>query len=461
MCHRLTVFTCVAAAVFCARADDVDRYIAQESRLSGLPAVVLGVIRDGQLVDQRAAGFANLELQVPANPDNVFEIGSISKQFTAYAILILLEQGKIDLQSPVGAYLPELPEAWGSISLHRLLTHTSGLPDLEEAFGYGIYRETPSDGEFMKRLQALPIEFKPGDKWQYANTNYWLLAKVIEKVSGLAYSEYMQAAIFESLGMKSTRSALPRQLLRNRASGYERVGKVFENRDAIQPHTGRGLGDIATTVTDMALWEREQLSPRLVSAATAELARQPVALNDGSHKPYGYGWSTEQLLPLSTLSHDGQTAGFTAAYIRVPEKKLAAVVLINAYNGVAVEIGMVALGAIDAALKPRRLERIPDPDPAVTARVSAILSGAASPNLEWHKDWFTEDYWRSIEPLLAVTVENNRDYGPLLSVTLVGINDADGEVTRTYRAKYESVSRIGTWRFDKEGRVSSRRSRNE
>jgi len=461
MCRRATVFVCVAVASFCARADDVDRYIAQERRLYGLPAVVLGVYREGRLVDQRASGFANLELQVPASTANVFEIGSISKQFTAYAILILLEQGKLDLQSPVGRYLSELPEAWGAITLHRLLTHTSGLPDLEDAFGYGIYRETPSDEEFMKRLQALPVEFKPGDKWQYSNTNYWLLAKVIEQVSALTYADFMQQRIFAPLGMKSTRSALPRQLLPNRASGYERVGKVSENRDAIQPHTGRGLGDIATTVADMAFWEREQLAPRLVSAATAALARQPVMLNDGSHNPYGYGWSTEQLLPLPTFSHDGQTAGFTAAYIRVPDKSLAVVVLINAYNADPSEIGMLALGANDAALKPPTLERIPDPDPAVTTRVSAILSGAASPKSDWRQEWFTEDYWRSIEPWLTAIAENGKVYGPVLSVTLVGINEADGVVTRTYRAVYESVSRIGIWRFDKEGRVSSRRNRDE
>lgn len=458
---RLTVFVCFAVSAIYARADDIDRYIAQERQLYGLPAVVLGVYRDGQLIDQRASGFANLELQVPASIANVFEIGSISKQFTAYAILILLEHGKTDLQSPVGRYLPELPESWGAVTLDRLLSHTSGLPDLEDAFGYGIYRETPGDAEFMTRLLALTVEFNPGDKWRYSNTNYWLLAKVIEKVSGLAYADFMKQRIFAPLGMKSTRSALPNQLLPNRASGYQLVGTAIENRDAIQPHTGRGLGDIATTVVDMALWEREQLSPTLVSAATAELARQPVRLNDGSLRPYGYGWSTEKLLPLPTLSHDGQTAGFTAAYIRVPEERLAAVVLINAFNGVADEIAMLALGATDAALQSPKLERIPDSDPAITARVDAILSGAASPKSDWRKEWFTDDYWRSIEPWLEVIAENNKVYGPLRSVTLVGVNEAGGEVSRTYRAMYESVSRIVVLRFDKEGRVSSRRGRDE
>ena len=203
-----------------ARSDDLDRYIAQEQRLFELPAVVVGVIRDGRLVTQRAVGLANVELGVKATPHQVFELGSISKQFTAWAILMLQEEGKLALDAPVGRYLTDLPEAWGAPTLHRLMTHTSGLPDLEDAFTYGVYRETPSDAGFQKRLLALPIDFQPGEKWSYSNTNYWLLARVIEKLSGQSYADFMQQRIFTPLGMKSTRSALPDTLLPGRAAGY-------------------------------------------------------------------------------------------------------------------------------------------------------------------------------------------------------------------------------------------------
>ncbi len=233
------------------RADDIDRYIAQEQRLYDLPAVVVGVMRDGQLIDERATGYVNVELGVKARLEHRFEIGSISKQFTAYAILILKARGKLELDAPVGRYVSDLPPAWGKVSLHHLLSHTSGLPDLEDAFGYGVYRETPSDAAFLKRLVALPIEFEQGDKWQYSNTNYWLLARVIESISGLRYSDFMAQEVFTPLGMTATRSALPAQVLINRASGYEKVGPDLENRDAIQPNTGRGLGDIVTNLHDM------------------------------------------------------------------------------------------------------------------------------------------------------------------------------------------------------------------
>lgn len=284
---------CLCALAGTSQADEVDRFVAQEQKLYAIPAIVVGIYRDGALVDQRATGLANVELDVAADTRHAFEIGSISKQFTAWAILMLRDEGRLALDAPVGRYLPELPAAWGAPTLHRLLTHTSGLPDLEDAFTYGVYRETSSDADFLRRLVTLPIDFPPGDRWAYSNTNYWLLARVIETLSGLSYADFMQQRIFTPLGMTATRSALPARLMPNRAAGYERKAGLLENREAIRPNTGRGLGDIVTTVGDMAHWEREQLTPRLVSAASAALARQPVTLNNGKTEPYGYGWETD------------------------------------------------------------------------------------------------------------------------------------------------------------------------
>jgi D-alanyl-D-alanine carboxypeptidase len=456
-CYVATILSGLAFSG-AARADDVDRFIAQEQKLYDLPAVVVGVFQEGRLTDARANGLVNVELGVKASTDHVFEIGSISKQLTAYGVLILRDEGKLELDAPVGRYLTELPESWSRVSLHRLLTHTSGLPDLEEAFSYGIYRETPSDADFLKRLLALPIEFQPGEKWQYSNTNYWLLAKVIEKISGLRYAEFMQQRIFVPLGMRSTRSALPDQLLPNRASGYKAVDDILENRDAIRSNTGRGLGDIATTVGDMALWEREQLSPRLLSPATAALARQPVVLNDGKVEPYGYGWSTESILPVATLSHNGQTAGFTASYIRVPGRHLAAVVLINSFDGDPESIGVRLLRQVDPSLRSPPFEEISEGDPTATALVRRMLATAAAADVDWRAEWFSPDYWKELQPWLREIAQRNRRFGPLASVSSVAVNGAqpgDGR-TRIYRVVYRLVSRIVTVRFDDKGRISGR-----
>jgi D-alanyl-D-alanine carboxypeptidase len=437
-------------------ADEVGRYIEQERKIYGLPAVVLGVIRDGKLIDARAIGSANVELNVKARPQHAFEVGSISKQFTAYAILVLRDRGKLDLGAPVGRYLTDLPDDWAKVTLHRLLTHTSGLPDIEEAFGYGIYRDTPTDTEFLRRLAALPIEFQPGEKWHYSNTNYWLLALVIEKLTGLSYSEFMQRNIFTPLGMTSTRSALPSKVLAGRASGYRRVGPVLENRDAIQPNTGRGLGDITTTVADMARWEREQLAPRLLSPATAALARQPVSLNNGKKEPYGYGWSTEKILPMVSLQHDGQTAGFSASYIRVPERRLAVVVFSNCYAAPTESIGKFVLRRAEPALRTPRPGAIPDIAPQITLRVGNLLSSAPSAQTEWREEWFSPDYWRSIKPWLSEVAEFYRRLGEPRSLTLVGRDQQEDATTLTYRVVYPNLSRLVMLRFDAQGRIGSR-----
>lgn len=439
-----------------ANADEIDRYVAQERRLYGMPAVVVGIIRDGKLIDARAIGAANVELNVKATAHQAFEIGSISKQFTAYAILILREQGKLDLDAPVGRYLTDIPDEWAKVTLHRLLTHTSGLPDLEDAFGYGIYRETPSDADFLRRLTALPIEFQPGAKWRYSNTNYWLLALVIEKLTGLSYSEYMQRNIFMPLGMTSTRSALPSRVFPGRASGYRRVGTVLENRDAIQPNTGRGLGDITSTVADMARWEREQLAPRLVSASTATLARKPVLLNDGKMEPYGYGWSTERILPLATLQHDGQTAGFSASYIRVPERRLAVVVFSNCYAAPVDSVGRFVLRRTESVLRKPRPIAIPDFEPQLTLRVGKLLSTAASAQAEWREEWFNHDYWESIKPWLSEVAEFYQRIGQQQSLTLVGREQQEDGTKLTYRVTYPNLSRLVVIRFDSQGRIRGR-----
>lgn len=152
----------ITAWSFASRADDLDAYLQRQRAVYEIPGMVVGVYRHGDLVDSRAVGLANVELNVPATTQQVFEIGSISKQFTAYAILLLVDQGQLQLDAPVGRYLTDLPRSWAKPTLHQLLGHISGLPDLEEAFSYDVYRETPTDDEFQRRLLKLPHPAEAG-----------------------------------------------------------------------------------------------------------------------------------------------------------------------------------------------------------------------------------------------------------------------------------------------------------
>lgn len=441
-----------------AHADALDAYLQRQREVYQVPAIVVGVMRAGQLIDSRAVGLSNVELEVPASVRHVFEIGSISKQFTAYGILMLAEQGQLDLAAPVGRYLSDLPPAWARPTLHQLMGHVSGLPDFEAAFGYDIYRETPSDEDFLKRLVVLPIDFPPGAKWRYSNTNYWLLARVLERVSGQDYAQFMHERIFAPLGMAATRTAQPARILPGRAAGYRLVDDRLENRDAMQSATGRGLGDIATTLDDMARWEREQRSPRLLKAETARLAWQPVTLNDGSATGYGYGWFVDPVLGHPARRHDGQTAGFVADYLRFPERDLAVVVLANCY-GAPVEARRIAK-LVDPAIAPE-LTPVLDADPARLERVRELAAGASRARALWREQWFGEDFWRQIAPYLGDAEANALRSGTLRSVTAVGPAGVQSPERPAYRIEYERAIRLMSLKFDAQGRITSLQSEDE
>jgi CubicO group peptidase (beta-lactamase class C family) len=449
---RFTLFFLAAWAV-AARADELDAYLRRQQDVYQIPAIVVGVIRGGELVDSRAVGLANVELDVPATTRHVFEIGSISKQFTAYAILILADQGKLRLDAPVGRYLPDLPRAWARPTLHQLLGHISGLPDFEEAFGYGVYRETPTDSEFQKRLLGLPILQKPGKEWSYSNTNYWLLARVVEQVSGQTYAQFMHERVFAPLDMQSTRTALPSQVLMERAAGYRLVDGRLENREGMQPNTGRGLGDIVTTVGDMARWEKEQRTPRLVKPETARLAHAPVKLDDGSTTEYGYGWFSTAVLGKAALSHNGQTAGFVADYLRFPERDLAIVVFASRYGAPISTRGIARL--VDPGIGGPPLLATGAADPERLEKVRELAAGAARARSEWRQDWFGPEFWTQIEPVLLQVEENYRRRGSLQSVTAVGPNGVQDAARPAYRVVFEKMTRVMTFKFDEQNRIEA------
>jgi CubicO group peptidase (beta-lactamase class C family) len=184
-------------------------------------------------------------------------------------------------------------------------------------------------------------------------------------------------------------------------------------------------------------------------------------LNDGKQEPYGYGWSTEKILPLATLAHDGQTAGFTASYIRVPERRLAVVVFGNCYAGPVVSIGTFALRWAEPGLRTPPLKAIVDADPQITLRVGQLLSSAASAPTQWREDWFSPDYWRSIKPRLSEVAEFYQRLGERRSLTLVGRDEGKDGVEVTYRAVYPGVSRLVKLQFDEQGRITGRDSMDE
>jgi hypothetical protein len=260
--------------------------------------------------------------------------------------------------------------------------------------------------------------------------------------------------------MKSTRAALPSQILEARAAGYRLVDGELQNREAIQPNTGRGLGDIATTVQDMARWEQEQRAPRLVKPETSQLARHPVTLSDGSTTKYGYGWfADDDTFPSPALSHNGQTAGFVAEYLRVPDRDLAIVVFANRYGapGMATRIARLA----DPALRGPELKPAANADARTTERIREYASTAAQAQSGWREEWFTAELWREIGPYLRDVEAAYRRRGPLRSVIPVGPYGVQAQVRPKYRVAFKNVTRLMTFQFDDQGKIKDIGSEDE
>src|SRR5580700_12179974 len=188
----------------------VDVYVRGEMQRERIPGLALGVYRDGKIVKAEGYGGANLEWDVPAKADTIFQSGSVGKQFTAAAVMMLVEEGKVALDDPVQKYFPDAPESWKDIKIRNLLSHTSGLGEYENGprtkpDGPFYLRLDMTEDEMYKRIAAMPMDFKPGEDWSYRNTNYVLLGIVIHKVTGKFYGDYLQERIFKPLGMSSTR----------------------------------------------------------------------------------------------------------------------------------------------------------------------------------------------------------------------------------------------------------------
>lgn len=365
-----------------ARADEVDNYIEKQLRQLHIPGASLAVVRDGQVVKARGYGLANIELNVRATEDTVYEIGSNTKQFTAAAVMMLVEEGKINLDDKLTKYFPEAPEPWSGITVRHLLTHTSGIqnhvavPDWLNVFKTSITSETtPARNELLKMFFKLPLEFQPGETWSYDNTGYYLLGIIIEKASGKSYWEFLAERIFHPLGMTATRNTEPQPIVPNRASGYEWVNDHFENRPILAPFIAFSAGSILSTVKDMAKWDAALYSEKLLKESSLHQVWAVTKTNDGADAPfdYGFGWFIRHYHGHHLVQHTGGTPGFSSLIYRFLDDKLTIILLTNHSDRIVDQLAVDLAGMYVPALKPP--EGNPDPEPKTTATLKEVVSG--------------------------------------------------------------------------------------
>ena len=276
------------------QSDQIDKYIEEQMHNLQISGLSLAVVKDGESIKTRGYGFANIELQVPASEASIYQIASVTKQFTATAVMILVEEHKIGLDDKITQYLSNLPLDWQSITIRHLLTHTSGivsytsLPEWDRNL-YPISKE-----EIMKLVAKYPLNFQPGNAWDYNNTGYFLLGMIIEKVSGQSYSGFLKERIFTPLNMKDTRVNDLNSLIKNRTSGYERTSRLINARDS-DPSWGYAAGALISTVTDLTKWDAALYTEKILKRHSLEQMWTPVILNNGETFPYGFGWAINKI----------------------------------------------------------------------------------------------------------------------------------------------------------------------
>ena len=324
LCKRMTLFTlvCWLVATVAAYADNVDDLVKALMEQQHVPGVSIAVIKGGTIVKTAGYGSANLELDVPARAETVYKIGSVSKQFIAAGILILIQEGKVSLDDPLGKYLVGTPDTWKGITVRHALTHTSGI--VREAPGFDPYK-VQSDADVIRTAYPLPLRFTPGAKWEYCNV-YFALA-VIRTVSGKPWEEYLRERVFAPLDMRATRATNATALVRNRADGYEWAKGQMQNADAWV--AVRPSGALLSTVVDLAKWDAALDTDRILHRSTREQMWTPVALNDGTAHPYGFGWNLDTVEGHKVVRHGGSLPGFRATLGRFVDDKVTVIVLTN------------------------------------------------------------------------------------------------------------------------------------
>jgi len=433
-----------------AHADLVDDYVAAQMRRQQVPGLSLAVVQDGRVVKQQGYGFADLELKVPVTPETVFEIGSITKQFVAAALMTLVEEGKINLDEPASRYLSDLPPAWHAVTVRQLLTHTSGIPDFEEILGYGAYRTPTTAPQLIAVAAAKPMDFPPGAQWHYSNTGYYLLGLIIEKVSGAPYVTLIENRILEPAGMTRTRSSVPTEIIAGRASGYALEDHRIVNRDAIQPTAVGGAGDLVSTTGDLVKWNAMLDAQSVLATESYAQIWSNQALADGSPSGYGFGWFVSPVRGHRAQEHSGGTAGFSSDILRLPDDRVTVIVLTNSYD--ANPIGMAR--HIAAQFVPSLVyAKIPDTKLPLTRKVFDYYSRRLDAEV-YAKD-LSPEFLEKVRPRWSKGHDFYRALGPPLGIERVERDVGEAANQYRYRVRYAETALIVVATIDGKGRITN------
>ncbi|MDR7223474.1 serine hydrolase domain-containing protein [Aminobacter aminovorans] len=438
-------------------------HLKQEMERSKIPGLGVAVVRDGEILHLGGYGLADVEHNVPATSDSIFHSGSTGKMFAAAAVLLLVQQGRLDLDDPVRRYLNEGPESWAAMTVRQLLTMMSGLGNFGDAFAPAPIEndvvplnlwQDHSDAQLLALASLSPLAFAPGESYRYSNTSYILASLIVARVSGKPYYTLLREQLFGPAGMASARDASWSDIVPNRAQGYSRDNGELRNRCWTAPTLLRtGDGGLFFSPRDIAHWFIELDRPQVFHPDIVEQMFEPALMRDGRPAINGYalGWQNSEVRGHRKIRHGGTWYGFRAELARFPAQKLSIAVLANIDDAQVARIAAEIAGIVDPSVAPYE----PIADNALERRkadadlIRAIAARAAP------RDAFTDEAWQlwSNRWFEQVIVESESDLSP---VPLELIDD-NGNGRRRYRLPTGRYHMHWTVDRQSDGRVSAMR----
>jgi CubicO group peptidase (beta-lactamase class C family) len=332
--------------------DAVDDYIHAQMQKRKIPGLALLVVRDGKIERAQGYGFSNVELQVPVRSETIFQSGSMGKQFTAMAVMMLMEQGKFSLDDSLTKFFPDAPASWKAVKVKNLLSHTGGFTDYPKNFDM---RKDYTEDQLLKIVEGIPLAFSPGSKWSYSNLGYLTLGILIHRVSGQFYGDLLHDRVFVPLGMNSTRIISEEDIVPNRAAGYRLVKGELKNQEFVSPRLNTTAdGSLYFSILDLAKWDEALREGKFVSSASYKMMWTPFVLNDGkpNRDGYGFGWFIGNTNGHRVIEHAGAWQGFNTNISRYVDDGLTVVMLTNLDGANPEDITHHVAGLLISALMP-------------------------------------------------------------------------------------------------------------
>ena len=370
-----------AGAADAQRLDSVVRYVEGEMQRLHIPGMSVAILRGDSIVMARGFGYANVELHVPASDSTIYQSGSVGKQFTSAAIMLLAERGKLSLDDPITKWLPEGKAAWKGITIRHLLSHTSGIANYTD--GAVDLRKEYSENDLVKLALKSPLDFRPGTHWNYSNTGFVLLGAIVRRVTGQFYGDFLHDNVFVPLGMRTARIIAEADIVPNRASGYRLVADTLRNQEWVSPSLNTTAdGALYLTVRDLAAWAIGLNHGRVPSAASLATTWTPVALSTGGTYPYGFGWALSPQRGVKKIAHTGSWQGFKTAIARYPTLGLTVITMANLAETPIGPINAAIAGIVEPSLAAPHLAGAGgftlQPTVALPALLSRVAAGDAT-----------------------------------------------------------------------------------